>query len=230
MKKLFYILVVLLVFVIISENKIEGKKKPEVLQSQSNQLQIGLRKKGDSKFHNASLEIIYQNGKNYIIDTTLYPNSEWQYIYFQPAVTGSDEEIFFWECKIDEKVIEKGSFESDGFSTKIPKNSCNKKPGITEAGTEWESSCAFTVALGVWDKYQQIGLSYKAVFIVTDPKGRKSKSTQYYYGDSFCEAYFPTDFQTDFQTPGTYSWVCVINGQIIAGDKFQYKPFYINTY
>ena len=46
MKKLFYILVVLLVFVVISENKIEGKKKPEVLQSQSNQLQIGLRKKG----------------------------------------------------------------------------------------------------------------------------------------------------------------------------------------
>ncbi|KAF0247897.1 MAG: hypothetical protein FD167_2703 [bacterium] len=229
MKKFFYILVVLLVFVVISENKIEGKKKPDILQSQSSVLQIGLRKKGDGKIHSASLEITYQNGKNYIIDTAFYPNSEWQYIYYQPGVTGSDEENFFWECKIDEKVIEKGSFESDGFSMKIPKSSY-KKPGITEAGTEWESSCAFTATLSVWDKHHQIGLSYKAVFIVTDPKGRKSKSTQYHYGDSFCETDFPTDFQADFQTSGTYSWVCVINGQIVAGDKFQYKPFYINTY
>ncbi|MBI4850612.1 MAG: hypothetical protein HY819_02180 [Acidobacteria bacterium] len=228
MKKLICMLLILLVFLVGSENKTEGKRKPVLLTSQSCNLQIGVRRQANNKFHSASLEITYQDGKKFLIPSTLYSNGDWQYMYYSPSTTGEDKEDFFWECKIDDKVIKTGTFKSNNFLTQIPRDSY-KKP-TTEAKSDWECFSTFTVALSVWDKFKVLESYYKAVFIVTDPKGRKNRAIQYCSRGSDCEANFPTDFQTDFQSFGTYSWVCVINGQIVANNKFRYNPFSINTY
>lgn len=218
-----------MMLLVVSKNKVEGKKNSrKVVQSQSTVFQIGLRKKADTKLYSSSLEITEQNGRKVSSPATLSPSGDWQYIYFYPNVTGENEENFSWESKIEGKVINSGSFKSGLPLVRIPKDSY-KKPSNKEAENEWESFPAFVVELSVWDKFKVFDRHYKATFIVTDPKGRKSKFTKDCNQDEFCDAIFPTDFQTDFKASGNYSWVCVINRQIAAGNSFKYTPSYIDT-
>ena len=93
-------------------------------------------------------------------------------------------------------------------------------------GVNWQWSEGVAVQLSVRDKYGTLG-SYKATFLVVAPDGKQYEVEKDVSNDEWSDTFFPSDFGA-LEKPGQYKWQCVVDGDVVASGKFEFKT--TNTY